>query len=475
MATRQYPNLLTTQAKVIQTELMYYSPVYVSPVNYNVLLSSVYCFLGNINGWDDNNNPPIPGQTPREIKEVFKNMFVIKRILSNNVSPVIKRYDWSTGNVYDYYRDDVDILETNTDGSAKYNFYVKNRYDQVFKCLWNNNSSVSTAEPYFEPGTYGTDDIFYGADGYKWKFIFTVDSGAKVNFMDSSWIPLPVGEFAIGVQGDAQSTIGSGAVEVINVTNGGSGYNPAIAEVKVTITGDGTGATATARVVGGVIQDIIVTNPGTDYTYANVTITSVSPQGVVVGSGATAFAPVSPIGGHGSDPTSELGSTNIMFVCEFNGSETNSNGQTGIIPTNITYYQVGLLINPSSKVTTPNPANETIISLTTNLNVASGFGSYNLNEVVYQSPTGLLQDATFTGKVLDWDNATHQIRVINTSGTITTNLPVFGSDTKTVRTLLAYDEGNFVPFTGYISYIENRTGVSRSTDGIEQFKFVLGY
>jgi hypothetical protein len=132
-------------------------------------------------------------------------------------------------------------------------------------------------------------------------------------------------------------------------------------------------------------------------------------------------------------------------------------------------------MNPSSKSTTPNPANESIISLTSNLNVASGFGSYNLNEIVYQSPTGLLQDATFTGKVLDWDNATHQIRVINTTGTITTNLPVFGSDTKTVRTLLTYDEGNFVPFTGYISYIENRTGVSRSTDGIEQFKFVLGY
>lgn len=475
MANKQYPNLLTTQAKVIQTELMYYSPVYVSPVNKNILLSSVYCFLGNVDGWADNNNPPIPEQNPKAIKDIFKNMFVIKRILSNDVSPVIRRNDWSTGTVYDYYQDGIDILEKNQDGSSVYNFYVKNKYDQIFKCLWNNNGGQSTVEPYFEPGTYGNDNIFYGADGYKWKFMFTVDSGAKINFMDSSWIPLAVGQFAPGIEGEMANSIGSGAVEVINVTNGGSGYNPAIAEIKVVITGDGTGAVATARVTDGVITDIIVTSPGKNYTYADVTITSISPQGVVVGSGAQAFAPISPIGGHGSDPTSELGATSIMFTCEFNGSEKTSNGQTGVVPTNMTYYQVGLLLNPSSKSTAPHPANNSIISLTTDLNVASGFGSYDSNETIYQSTTGLIQDATFTGKVLDWDSATHLLRVINTTGTPTTNLPVFGNNTKTVRTLLTYNDSNFVPFTGYITYIENRSGVTRSEDGIEQFKFVLGY
>jgi hypothetical protein len=30
-------------------------------------------------------------------------------------------------------------------------------------------------------------------------------------------------------------------------------------------------------------------------------------------------------------------------------------------------------------------------------------------------------------------------------------------------------------FSGYISYIQNRSAVQRSSDGIEQFKFVLGY
>jgi hypothetical protein len=30
-------------------------------------------------------------------------------------------------------------------------------------------------------------------------------------------------------------------------------------------------------------------------------------------------------------------------------------------------------------------------------------------------------------------------------------------------------------FSGYISYIQNRSAVQGSADGIEQFKFVLGY
>ena len=135
--TTIYPNLLTTQAEVIQTELMYYSPVYVSPVDGNVLLSSVYCFLGNIDGWTDNNNPPVPTQDTKSIKEIFKNMFVIKRILSNGVSPVIKRVNWTSGTKYDYYRDDINMLAKNTDGTPTYNFYVKNKYDQIFKCLSN--------------------------------------------------------------------------------------------------------------------------------------------------------------------------------------------------------------------------------------------------------------------------------------------------------------------------------------------------
>ena len=56
----------------------------------------------------------------------------------------------------------------------------------------------------------------------------------------------------------------------IGVTDAGTGYTSA---PTITITGDGTGATAEAVIVNGRIQNIIIVNRGTDYTRAVVTIT----------------------------------------------------------------------------------------------------------------------------------------------------------------------------------------------------------
>lgn len=71
-------------------------------------------------------------------------------------------------------------------------------------------------------------------------------------------------------------------ISAIYVTSLGSGYTNNGSTV-VTITGDGTGATATANIVAGVVASITITNPGSGYTFANVSISG-------TGSGATATA-----------------------------------------------------------------------------------------------------------------------------------------------------------------------------------------
>jgi len=58
-------------------------------------------------------------------------------------------------------------------------------------------------------------------------------------------------------------------ISSISVINPGSGYTSA---PNVSITGDGTGATAVATILNGVIQKITVVDRGTDYTRAIVTI-----------------------------------------------------------------------------------------------------------------------------------------------------------------------------------------------------------
>ena len=263
-------NILTTESRTMMVEQVYFSPVAVVPPNdYNA--QTIYTFLSKVEPWADDENIPAPTSDEKYKKQVFKNMFVAKRVKSSDMSPVIQRVNWTSGIVYDYYRDDVDMNAVDVDGNPVYTFYVRNRYDQVFKCLWNNNGGSSTQEPYFEPGSYNTNNIFQSTDGYKWKYIYTIDLGLKVKFMDDTWIPVPVGA---NTPNPLQTSAGAGCLDAINVTNTGSGYDPANAIITITVTGDGTGATATSNVVNGHLVDVIVTSPGTNYTFANVSISS---------------------------------------------------------------------------------------------------------------------------------------------------------------------------------------------------------
>jgi hypothetical protein len=155
-----------------------------------------------------------------------------------------------------------------------------------------------------------------------------------------------------------------------------------------------------------------------------------------------------------------------MFSVEFNGDEG------GIIPTDIIYHQLGIVINPTTEQNAPAPANGAIYKTTTDLIVAPGFGVYVNDEIVYQ---GDINNPDFIGTILSFDPATNIIRLINTTGTIVNNSSIYGRSSLTTRTLLTHSFPNFVIHSGYLSYIENRNGIQRSPDGIEQFKFVLGY
>lgn len=176
---------------------------------------------------------------------------------------------------------------------------------------------------------------------------------------------------------------------------------------------------------------------------------------------------MSPIGGHGYDSPSELGASQIMYSIEFNAAENQH------IPTDITYNQIGLIYNPLAHTTYPYFANGSIYKTTTDFQVSAGFGSYVNSEIIYQGES--LNNPSFTAKVLSFDPGTNIINLINIHGTYTLNAPVYGSGSGTTRTLLQVSNPDFINYSGYIAYLENRSSVTRSSDGIEQFKFVLEY
>jgi hypothetical protein len=388
-------------------------------------------------------------------------MFIAKKITSNDMVPVVERIDWNLGEVYDYYRDDIDMFQQDPNGTITKRFYAKNKFDQVFKCLWNNNGGITSKEPYFEPGTYNVNDVFQGTDGYKWKYMYTITYANKIKFLDDTWMPVPL---PTNVPNAIDTFAGAGSIDVINITNGGSNYDPANADVYITITGDGKYATANATVTLGVVTDIVVSNTGSNYTFANVSISSAN------GKNATAVVYPSPIGGHGFNAVSELGCRHVMLTASFDKSES------GQIPTNIDFRQIGIISNPyvyfgSDKAI----ANSTTYRLSTDYLVSTGSGSYNQDETVFQSNNGLLADAYFTATVLSFDTSTNQLKLLNNQGTANLNQIFYGDSSKTARVALQKNDTLFVPFSGYLMYVENREAVTRSADGSEQFKLVLGY
>ncbi len=452
--------IITYQNGAYQTSAVYYSPI-ASIATTGRPLGTFYCFLSRVESWPTEASPPAPTEDQKHLKDTFKNMFVAKKINSNDMTPVVERINWTSGEVYDYYRDDINMFARDTNGTILKRFYIKNRFDQVFKCLWNNNGGVVSTEPYFEPGTFNANQIFQGADDYKWKYMYTITSGNKQKFMDDAWMPVPV---ATRVPNPVSSFAGRGSIDVINVINGGSGYDQTNATITVTVTGDGLYATANATVVSGSISDIVVANTGSNYSYANVTISS------TLGSNAVAIAPASPIGGHAYDPVTELGVRHVMMTARFTRDEN------GKLPTDIDFRQIGLLVNPYAYFGTATGfANADVYKITTDFVLSQGFGSYTPDEIVYQSPNGLLTSSTFTATVLSFDVATNTLKLINTQGVANNSALIYGATTGTARVVLQQQPSDFIPFSGYLTYLENREPVQRNADGSEIFKLVLGY
>jgi hypothetical protein len=457
-------------SKVYEVLQYYYAPAANNLTGVG-LQNTLYGFIGQVDPWEDEYNPPTPTQDQYSIKNVYKNIIATKRITSSDISAVIPRFDWTEGTVYDIYDDKTDMFTVDENGILNKIFYIKNRFDQVFKCLWNANGSPSTIEPEFLPGTFDKTLLIKTADGYKWKFLYSINPGVKQKFLDANWMPVPAGQT---VPNPVQTYAAQGSIDVINVLDSGEGYTSG--GVTITISGDGQSANAVPTVnTEGYITDIVVANTGQGYTFATTTLNILEGYSTPT-KDAVLSIPVSPIGGHGLDPISELGCSHVMIALDFAQSEG------GLIPTDIAYRQLGLVLDAFSVSNalsdSNNPyATDSVYDVTTHLFVSPGLGAYSSGQVIYQGPN--INEATYTAKIVNFDPATNVVRVINTLGTPALNQAIIqdanASVSSAVRTLLTTTDPDFMIYSGYMTYIENRTGVQRSADATEQFRIVLRF
>lgn len=422
----------------------------VSEATANTML---YVSIGKVDSWANDASPPTSNSSPATDYEIWSNMIGAKRIVGSDIMHVIPRIDWTANTVYDYY----DHLNTELFDSANTQFYVMTDEYNIYKCINNNNGSKSNNKP-TSLNPYTTSIT---ADGYVWKYMYTISDINRIRFTTSEYIPvrtLTIEDSSL--QWLVQENATAGEISACIITAGGSNYSNS-SNMSVTISGDGSGATATAtrNSTSNTVNSITITDSGQNYTYATVTISGGG------GSGATARAILSPPGGHGSNPIYELGGKNLLINMRLRYDEDSK------LPVTNDYRQLAIIKDPCT-FGTSNVSNAVVISQMTVI-TSSGTGTFQEDEWAYQGLS--LSSATFKGIVARYDSSLGKIYLINTHGTPTVSDPISGATSFATRFVSSYTDPTLEPLSGQVLYVQNMTPKSRASNQIEEFKIVLKF
>jgi hypothetical protein len=487
----------------------------------------LYTFIGNHIPYANESSADSIVDTISTEKTVWDNMYAAKRLTANDIELVIPKINWSGNTKYRQYDDTIDystLLAANTTQNLK-PMYVITTDRNVYKCISNNASANSTIQP---TGDYTTSNgNIATADGFIWKYMYNVKPSNK--FLTTDWVPAPISTNQLDYNVSVTDVI-DGELASIIVTNAGSGYYNSIVTVsafatgcsilqlantsnvsanmtvtgtgiysgtyiasvdtlnskitlstpvtangggtannitvstRVYIYGDGTGTIATAALSSGNnVSNITVSTIGLGYSYANVYIYG-------SGSSANARAIIPPKYGHAYNPAQELGGSNIMVATRI-GEIDSTEG--GLISSNTTFRQYGLLVNPHKYGNTSpikySSANS-VISQTTNINLVAGT-DYVLDEIIYQGSS--VSSATFIGYV----NAqtSNQVKISRVKGTITVGSVLIGATSGTSRTVVSKVNPEFQPYSGDIVHVENVLKTQRAEGQAENIKFVVRF
>jgi len=301
-----------------------------------------YIGVGHSQQWqaeDNTDNTVIPTDAERTEKLFRYNLQSIKAVEA--FSYVVPLYDWSANTVYSAYND-------NTVGQPSQSYYVRTDDGNVYVCIRQGKSAAGVAQVSQNKPDHSDTSLPIEADGYIWKYLYTISTGDTNSFLTSNFMPVKLVDSAAVSdpyysQYLIQNAATSGEIIGYRVVNGGSGYSTPTLEV----IGDGTGAAAHAIVSSGVITAVEVGDSanvgttgyptiqsalGSGYNKANVKITG-------AGTGAKIVPIFGPKNGMGADPRQDLRSTSIMFNIKPEGTVSDK----WVVDND--YRQIGLIRN----------------------------------------------------------------------------------------------------------------------------------
>ena len=429
-----------------------------------------------------------PADSVIEEFNTYDDLLAAKKITSSDTSFVIPRRNWTTTTVYDYYRHDYGNRVTGTTSTQTANsgattlfdatFYVLTAARNVYKCLDNNNNAASTTEP-----TGTSTGILTTADGYKWKYMYTLSASQQANFLSTDFM-------AVTTDSTVSSAAVDGAINIVKIKSAGTGGANGT-HTGIPIRGDGTGGTISATVSGGVLTTVTVTNAGTGYTIAYVRNADIVAAGATGLTGSEIDVIIPPRGGHGFNAVSELGGFFVMLNISLEGTES---ANTADFTTANDFRRIVLIRNPFSG---GSAASTTTLRATKAIRFAASPtpGTFTIDEEINQATTGAV------GKVVEYDSTNRILHYIQTrfndegidsngnrtafsganvitgqtSGATGTPSSVASETADQITFTNGYKDSELDRHKGDVLYIENRAPITRASDQTENIKLVIEF
>ena len=145
----------------------------------------------------------------------------LKKIQSSDATHAVPRVNWANNTFFNEWDDK--YVDPQSISQDQLRFYMMTDDYKVYKCIDNNRGANSTSKP----TTTGTS-IETTADGYRWKFMYTISSGERTQFLTVDYMPVKT---LTANNGSAQWTVqqtarvsGNGSIHHVKVIAGGAGY-----------------------------------------------------------------------------------------------------------------------------------------------------------------------------------------------------------------------------------------------------------
>jgi len=415
----------------------------------------------------------------------YDDMLAAKKVSTTDVTFAIPRRNWATGTTYDIYRHDYGDYATGTTTAITANsgastlhdasFYVLTTDRNVYKCLDNDSNTASTVEP-----TGTSTSILSTADGYKWKYMYTLSASQQSNFLSTDFM-------AVATNSTVSSAAVDGAINIVKIKNAGSGGSDGT-HTNIDIRGDGSAGKVSVTVTSGAVTAVTVTTPGTGYTFATISNAQIVAAGATSLSGAELDVIIEPKGGHGKNAVEELGGFYVMMNTSLEGTESSNTSDFSVAND---FRKISLIRDPKSG---GSAATSTTLRGTKAVNLTGVTGTFTADEEINQATTGAVGKVVeydSTNKILYYIQTRHTDEGIDTNGNQTAfsgqnvitgqSSSANGTPTTSTSTINSqsftsgYSASELDADSGDILYIENRAPITRAADQTENIKLVIEF